>query len=59
MINQCDESIISFENDYNKLDKTINKDNIINLNSINSKKQNMYIEKEISDGFMLILDKKS
>ena len=35
MINQCDESIISFENDYNKLDKTINKDNIINLNSIN------------------------
>ena len=59
MINQCDESIISFENDYNKLDKTINKDNIINLNSINSKKQNMYIEKEINDGFMLILDKKS
>ena len=57
-INQCNESIISFENDYCKLDDKINKDNIISLNSINSKDKNIYNEIKINDGYMLILDKK-
>ena len=57
-INQCNESIITFENDYCKLDDKINKDNIVSLNSINSKEKNIYNEIKINDGYMLILDKK-
>ncbi len=57
-INQCNESIISFESDYSKLDKTIKKENIINLTSINSKELNIYRENKIDNGYMLILDKK-
>ena len=56
-INQCNESIISFESDYSKLDKTIKKENIINLTSINSKELNIYRENKIDNGYMLILDK--
>jgi hypothetical protein len=56
--NQCNESIISFESDYSKLDKTIKKENIINLTSINSKELNIYRENKIDNGYMLILDKK-
>ena len=56
-INQCNESIISFETDYSKLDKKIKKENIINLTSINSKELNIYRENKIDNGYMLILDK--
>ena len=56
-INQCNESIITFENDYCKLDKKIKKENIINLTSINSKELNIYREIKIDNGYMLILDK--
>ena len=44
--------------DYSKLDKSINKNNIISLNSINSKEKNVYNEEKINDLYMLILDKK-
>ena len=56
-INQCNESIISFESDYSKLDKKVKKENIINLTSINSKELNIYRENKIDNGYMLILDK--
>ena len=56
-INQCNESIISFESDYSQLDKKIKKENLINLTSINSKELNIYRENKIDNGYMLILDK--
>ena len=56
-INQSGESIISFEEDYNKLNNNIKKSNIICLNSINSKEQNMYQEIINNDIYMLVLEK--
>ncbi len=56
-INQCNESIISFESDYNKIDKKIKKDKIIPLNSINLKEQNIYRKLKINNGYMLVLEK--
>jgi hypothetical protein len=56
-IKQTGESIISFEDDYNKLNNNIKKSNIICLNSINSKEQNMYQEIINNGIYMLVLEK--
>ena len=56
-INQCNESIISFESDYNKIDKKIKKDKIIPLNSIDLKERNIYRKLKINNGYMLVLEK--